>query len=89
MEKWNTSERAMGIEDCPKTGLFCGLKEITTKKGNKIKVVSLDCADGSFWLPVFKVGGANIALTEVEKRKNSTVEVNAVKDMFILEFKGL
>jgi hypothetical protein len=87
MEKWNTSERAMGIEDCPKIGLFVGLKDINTKKGNKIKVVALDCAEGSFWLPVFKVAGANIPLSQCETKKKSTVEVIAVKDMFVLNFK--
>jgi len=89
MEKWNTSERAIGPEDCPTTGLFCGIKEVTSRKGNKFKVVAIDTKDGSVWLPVFKVGGANIALSEVEKHKNSTVEVSSVKDMFVLEFKPL
>jgi hypothetical protein len=94
MEKWNKkAEENLSGGNLPRTFVFCGFEKRTSKKGNSFEVVKLDGYISeekgySFFIPQFKVDGANVKPEVATGLIGHLVEVRvgSEPESFYLEF---
>jgi hypothetical protein len=93
MENWkNNKEGNLQAENLPRTFVFCGFGKKKSKKGNEYEAVLLDGYINeekgfSFFIPQFKVEGANVKPEIAKGLIGHLVEVKAATaDNFYLEF---
>ena len=67
---WNANKRMLSDLEKPQLFSFCGFGMYTSKAGKQIEVINLE-ANGSFMIPVFKIGVANKTIPEARSFKGN------------------